>query len=86
LSLPSLYLKPKTIARIIWATARQDLTPFPFDTDQQFDALVKKHAGFLEKITIVSRDENKRKSTPGLPGMRLTPKGRQIIEKAVQNT
>jgi len=55
-------------------------------TDQQFDALVKKHAGFLEKITIVSRDENKRKSTPGLPGMRLTPKGRQIIEKAVQNT
>lgn len=53
-------------------------------TDQEFSALVSKYAGLLEKVTIISRDENKRRTTPGLPGMRLTPKGRQMIEKAVQ--
>ena len=55
-------------------------------TDQQFGTLITKHAGLLEKITIVSRDEDKKRSTPGLPGIRLTPKGRQMIEKAVQST
>jgi hypothetical protein len=63
----------------------RDNTEFQY-TDQQFNALITKHAGLLEKITIVSRDENKRKNTPGLPGMRLTSKGRQMIEKAVQST
>ena len=60
-------------------------TEFPY-TNQQFAALVTKHAGLLEKVTIVSRDENKKRSTPGLPGIRLTPKGRQVIEKALQTT
>jgi hypothetical protein len=54
-------------------------------TNEEFDSLVKKHAGLLEKITIVSRDENKRRHIPGLPGMRLTQKGRETIQKAVQN-
>jgi hypothetical protein len=62
----------------------RDNTDFQY-TNEQFDALVAKHAGILEKVTIVSRDEDKRKSTPGLPGMRLTREYRQKIEKAVQN-
>lgn len=62
----------------------RDNTDFQY-TNEQFDALVAKHARILEKVTIVSRDEGKRKSTPGLPGMRLTQKYRQMIEKAVQN-
>jgi hypothetical protein len=62
----------------------RDNTDFQY-TNEQFDALVAKHAGILERVTIVSGDEEKRKSTPGLPGMRLTRKYRQMIEKAVQN-
>lgn len=63
----------------------RDNTEFQY-TDQQFNALISKHATLLERITIVSRDETKRRNTPGLPGMRLTSKGRQMIEKAVQST
>jgi len=62
----------------------RDNTDFQY-TNEQFDALVAKHAGILEKVTIVSRDEDKRKSTPGLPGMRLTRRYRQSIENAIQN-
>ena len=62
----------------------RDNTDFQY-TDEQFKALVAKHAGTLEEITIVSRDEERRKSTPGLPGMRLTREYRRKIEKAAQN-
>lgn len=62
----------------------RDNTDFQYK-NEEFDQLVAKHAGILEKVTIVSRDEDKRKSTPGLPGMRLTRKYRQMIENAVQN-
>ena len=54
-------------------------------TNEQFGTLVAKHPEILEPITIVSRDEKKRKSTPGLPGMRLRREYRQKIEKAVQS-
>jgi len=54
-------------------------------TNEQFGTLVAKHPEILEPITIVSRDEEKRKSTPGLPGMRLRREYRQKIEKAVQS-
>jgi hypothetical protein len=63
----------------------RDTTVFQY-TNEQFDALIAKYPNILEKVTIVSADEEKRKSTPGLPGMRLTRKYRQIIEKAVQNS
>jgi hypothetical protein len=53
-------------------------------TNEQFAPLVAKHPEILEPITIVSSDEEKRKSTPGLPGMRLTRKYRQMIQKALQ--
>jgi hypothetical protein len=49
--------------------------------DQQFGTLLAKHSKILEPITIVSRDEEKRKSTPGMPGMRLTREYRQKIDK-----
>jgi hypothetical protein len=62
----------------------RDNTDFQY-TNEQFDALVAKHAGILEKVTIISRDVDKRKGTPGLPGMRLTRKYRQMMEKALQN-
>jgi hypothetical protein len=62
----------------------RDNTDFQY-TNEQFDAVVAKHAGILEKVTIVSRDEDKKKSTPGLPGMRLTRKYRQMVEKTIQN-
>ena len=55
-------------------------------SDAQFSTLLAKHSGILERITIVSRDEEKRKSTPGLPGMRLTREYRLKIEKAVQRS
>ena len=54
-------------------------------TNEQFGTLVAKHPEILEPITIVSRDEKRRKSTPGLPGMRLRREYRQKIEKAVQS-
>ena len=54
-------------------------------TNEQFGMLVAKHPKILEPITIVSRDEEKRESTPGLTGMRLTRKYRQKIEKVVQS-
>lgn len=53
-------------------------------TDTQFGTLLANNSEILEPITIVSRDEEKRKSTPGLPGMRLTREYRQKIEKAIQ--
>jgi hypothetical protein len=52
--------------------------------DAQFNTLLAKHSGILEPITIVSRDEEKRKSSPGLPGMRLTREYRQKLEKAIK--
>jgi len=55
-------------------------------TDAQFSTLLAKHSEILEPITIVSRDEEKRKSSPGLPGMRLKKQYRQKIEKAIQNS
>ena len=54
-------------------------------TNEQFGTLVAKYSEILELITIVSRDEEKRKNTPGLPGMRLTRAYRQKIEKVVQS-
>lgn len=54
-------------------------------TDTQFGMLLANHGQILEPVTIVSRDEEKRKSTPGLPGMRLTREYRQKIAKAVQS-
>jgi len=62
----------------------RDNTHFQY-TNEQFDTLVSKYVGILEKVTIVSRDEHKRRSTPGLPGMRLTREYRQRLEKVVQN-
>lgn len=53
-------------------------------TDAQFGTLLAKHSEILEPITIVSSDKEKRKSTPGLPGTRLTREYRQKIAKAVQ--
>ena len=53
-------------------------------TDRQFGTLLAKHSKILEPITIVSRDEEKRKSSPGLPGMRLTQEYRQKLEKAIK--
>ena len=54
-------------------------------TNEEFGTLVATHPKILELVNIVSRDEEKRKSTPGLPGMRLTREYRQKIEKVVQN-
>jgi len=54
-------------------------------TDAQFSTLLAKHSEILEPITIVSSDQEKRKNSPGLPGMRLTREYRQKIAKAVQN-
>jgi hypothetical protein len=55
-------------------------------TNEQFGTLVVTHSEVLEPITIVSRDEEKRKSTSGLPGMRLTREYRKKIEKMVQSS
>lgn len=54
-------------------------------TDTQFKRLLDTHKEILEPITIVSRDEEKRKNTPGLPGMRLRQEYRQKIEKVIQS-
>lgn len=54
-------------------------------TDEQWRTLVAAHSEILEAIKIVSSDEEKRKSTPGMPGMRLTREYRQKIEKVVQS-
>ena len=54
-------------------------------TNEEFSTLVATHPKILEPVNIVSRDEEKRKSTAGLPGMRLTREYRQKIEKVVQN-
>ena len=61
----------------------RDYTEFQY-TDAEFEAIVAKHPEILERITIVSRDENKRKSTPGLPGLRLTAKGKEMINRALK--
>jgi len=55
-------------------------------TDAQFGTLLAKHGEILEPVTIVSRDEEKRQTTPGLPGMRLTRQYRQKIGKAMQSS
>jgi hypothetical protein len=54
-------------------------------TNEQFGTLLAKHPKILEPVTIVSSEEEKRKSTPGLPGMRLTREYRQNIEKVLQS-
>lgn len=54
-------------------------------TDAQFRTLLAKHSEILEPITIVSSEKEKRESTPGLPGMRLTREYRQKIAKALQS-
>jgi hypothetical protein len=54
-------------------------------TDAQFSTLLAKHREILEPITIISSDEENRKSSPGLPGMRLTREYRLKIVKAVQS-
>jgi hypothetical protein len=55
-------------------------------TDAQFNTVLANHGEMLEPVTIVSRDEEKRKSTPGLPGMRLTREYRQKIAKVMQGS
>ena len=54
-------------------------------TDAQFSTLLATHRDVLEPITIVSRDEEKRKSSSGLPGMRLTRAYRQKLDNARAN-
>ena len=53
-------------------------------SDEQFRTLIATHSNILEDVTIVSRDEQKRRSKPGNPGMRLTKEYRQKIDKLVQ--
>ncbi len=53
-------------------------------TDAQFGTLLAKHDKILDPITIVSRDEEKRKSSPGLSGMRLTQEYRLKLEKSIK--
>jgi len=55
-------------------------------TNEQFGSLVAKYPEILERVTIVSSDEEKRKSTPSMPGMRLTRQYRQKIERAITST
>ena len=54
-------------------------------TDEEFKTLLTKYPNILEPITIVSRDEEKRKSAPGLPGMRLRREYRQKITDMIQS-
>lgn len=61
----------------------RDNTEFQY-TDQEFESLVGKHPDILQRVTIVSRDENKRRTIPGLPGLRLTAKYKEMIKKALQ--
>lgn len=61
----------------------RDNTEFQY-TDQEFESLVNKHSDILKSIRIVSRDENKRRIIPGLPGLRLTEKGKEVINKALK--
>jgi len=60
----------------------RDNTEFQY-TDPQFESLVATHPEILQRITIVSSDQAKRKSTAGLPGLRLTAKGRDMIKNAL---
>ena len=53
-------------------------------TNSEFEALINKYPILLEKITVVSQDESKRKSTPGIPGIRLKHEARQNIEQAIE--
>ncbi|PYS20760.1 MAG: hypothetical protein DMF72_20100 [Acidobacteria bacterium] len=52
-------------------------------TDADFEKLISKYPQMLEKITIVSRDETKRKTEPGRPGMRLTQDAKEKIKDAL---
>jgi len=56
----------------------RDNTEFQY-TNQKFESLVDKHPDILQRVTIVSRDKNK----PGLPGLRLTAKGKEMIKNAL---
>jgi len=60
----------------------RDNTEFQY-TDPQFESLVATHPEILQRITIVCSDQAKRKSTAGLPGLRLTAKGRDMIKNAL---
>jgi hypothetical protein len=48
----------------------RDNTEFYY-SNAQFQRLIDMHPKILQRVNIVSRDEEKRKSTPSLPGMRL---------------
>jgi hypothetical protein len=61
----------------------RDNTEFEY-TDDQFWTLIAQHSKVLEKVTIVSRDKDKRKAEPGLPGMRLTRTYRETIAAAAK--
>jgi hypothetical protein len=63
----------------------RDNTEFEY-TDLDFEIPVDKHSELLERVTIISSDESNRKTTPGLPGVRLTAQARQRIERAVKST
>ena len=62
----------------------RDNTEFEY-TDEEFRTLLATHDKILEPVNIVSRDEEKRKGTSGMPGMRLTREYKQKIEKAIQS-
>jgi hypothetical protein len=53
-------------------------------SDQEFGTLIDKHAGVLERVDIISREEKKRKDAPRLPGMRLTREYRERIAAAAK--
>ena len=55
-------------------------------SDKQFVTMVATLPKILERINIVSRDEKKRKRTPGLPGMRLTREYRKNLEEMLQKS
>lgn len=60
----------------------RDNTEFQY-TDADFESLVARHPEVLQRVTIVSKDETKRKSVAGLPGLRLTTKGKEMIRQAL---
>lgn len=63
----------------------RDNTELQF-SDKQFNTLIAAYNKILEPINIVSRNKKKRKKSSGLPGMRLTQKYRQEIERVLQSS
>jgi hypothetical protein len=56
----------------------RDNTEFSY-TDPQFEALIAKHAGLFEKVTVFGPNENVKR-----PGLRLTAEARQNIDQAIE--